>query len=90
MGATNYSVEVEGLGKAYRMYSRPLDRFLEWGSFGRLQRHGQFWALRDVDFKLRPGPRRPRDACGSTGGRRACSSSAPASTWISPDAPTCS
>ena len=65
MGATNYSVEVEGLGKAYRMYSRPLDRFLEWGSFGRLQRHGQFWALRDVDFKLRPGS--SLGLCGANG-----------------------
>jgi ABC-type polysaccharide/polyol phosphate transport system ATPase subunit len=58
-------VEVEGLGKAYRMYRRPLDRFIEWGTFGRVRRHGQFWALRDVDFKLRPGA--SLGLCGANG-----------------------
>ncbi|QDU66690.1 polysaccharide ABC transporter ATP-binding protein [Engelhardtia mirabilis] len=60
-----WAIEVEGLGKAYRMYKRPLDRFVEWGSAGRLQRHGQFWSLRDVNFKLRPGS--SMGLCGANG-----------------------
>jgi lipopolysaccharide transport system ATP-binding protein len=65
MAPPRYAIEVEGLGKAYRMYRRPLDRFVEWGSFGRLRRHGQFWALRDLNFKLRPGA--SMGLCGANG-----------------------
>jgi len=50
-----YSVEVEGLAKAFRAYTRPLDRVLESCTLGRWKRHREFWALRDVDFKLKPG-----------------------------------
>lgn len=47
------AVHAEGLGKAYRRYSRPLDRALEW--VGRGVRHDSFWAVRDVSFNLEPG-----------------------------------
>ena len=52
---TKYSVEVEGLGKHYRAYERPLDRVIEACSLGRLKRHREFWALRNVDFRLASG-----------------------------------
>jgi ABC-type polysaccharide/polyol phosphate transport system ATPase subunit len=50
-----YSVEAEGLGKCYRAFARPLDRILEAGTLGRWKRHQEFWAIRDVDFRLKPG-----------------------------------
>ncbi len=65
MSGHSYSVEAEGVGKAYRMYRRPLDRFVEWGGLGRVTRHDQFWALRGVDFKLRPGA--SLGLCGANG-----------------------
>ncbi|HKX46699.1 MAG TPA: ABC transporter ATP-binding protein, partial [Planctomycetota bacterium] len=53
--AREHAIEVEGLSKAYRMYRRPLDRVVESATFGRVPRHTEFWALRDVAFRLRPG-----------------------------------
>lgn len=51
----HYVVETRGLGKAYRLYARPWDRIVEALSFGRVARHRDHWALRDVDLALRPG-----------------------------------
>ncbi len=47
------TVRAENLGKAYRMYARPLDRALEW--LVRRPRHQEFWALRDLDLEVRAG-----------------------------------
>jgi lipopolysaccharide transport system ATP-binding protein len=47
------AVRAENLGKAYRLYARPLDRALEWLS--RRTRHQEFWALRDLDLDVRAG-----------------------------------
>jgi lipopolysaccharide transport system ATP-binding protein len=49
------TVEVRGLGKCYRLYRRPGDRFTEWISGGRLAKHEEKWALREVDLTLGPG-----------------------------------
>ncbi len=53
--STGYALEAEGLGKAYRMYSRPLKRLLEGLSLGRYRGHHEFWALRGIDLKLKAG-----------------------------------
>jgi ABC-type polysaccharide/polyol phosphate transport system ATPase subunit len=50
-----YALEVEGLGKAYRMYPGALPRILEGLSLGRWRGHHEFWALRGVDLRMRPG-----------------------------------
>lgn len=50
-----YAVEAQGLGKVYRLYSRPWDRIVEATTFGRAKRHAEHWALRDVDLALRAG-----------------------------------
>jgi ABC-type polysaccharide/polyol phosphate transport system ATPase subunit len=50
-----YSIEAEKLGKAYRVYPRPLRRIGEWLSLGRYKGHHDFWALRGIDLKLKPG-----------------------------------
>jgi lipopolysaccharide transport system ATP-binding protein len=46
-------VHVERLGKAYRLYARPLDRLREWVL--RRPLHEEFWALRDVELRVEPG-----------------------------------
>ena len=50
-----YALEAEGLGKAYRMYSSPAKRIAEAMSRGRYKGHTEFWALKDIDFALKPG-----------------------------------
>jgi lipopolysaccharide transport system ATP-binding protein len=47
------TVSAENLGKAYRLYARPVDRALEW-AFGR-PRHQEFWALRELDLAVSAG-----------------------------------
>jgi len=48
-------ISVRSLSKAYRMYSRPLDRFKQAFTWGRRQYYHEFWALRDVNFDVRAG-----------------------------------
>jgi len=48
-------VQVEGLGKRFKIYPTPWDRALEWGTAGRVRRHSEFWALRDVSFTVARG-----------------------------------
>lgn len=48
-------VATRDLGKRFKLYARPADRLLEWGSLGRRRRHEEFWALRDVSFDVRAG-----------------------------------
>jgi len=47
------TVNAENLGKAYRLYARPIDRALEW-MLGR-PRHQEFWALRELDLSITSG-----------------------------------
>ncbi len=47
------TVHAENLGKAYRLYARPMDRAVEW--LTRRSRHQEFWALRDLDLEVRAG-----------------------------------
>ena len=46
-------IAAEKLGKAFRMYARPLDRAREW--LLRRSLHEEFWALRDVDLTVTAG-----------------------------------
>ena len=48
-------VEVENLGKRFKIYPKPSARLLEWVSGGRVVRHEAFWALRDVSLTVRRG-----------------------------------
>jgi ABC-type polysaccharide/polyol phosphate transport system ATPase subunit len=49
------ALRVENLSKQYRTYARPSDRLKESITRGRLRRHQEFWALRDVNFELDKG-----------------------------------
>jgi lipopolysaccharide transport system ATP-binding protein len=48
-------LRVENVSKQYRTYARPADRLKESLTRGRLRRHKEFWALRDVSFELEKG-----------------------------------
>lgn len=48
-------VRVEDLSKRFRIYPKPSGRLIEWVSGGRLTRHDEFWALRDISFSVRKG-----------------------------------
>ena len=48
-------LRVEKVSKQYRIYNRPGDRLTESLTRGRLRRHKEFWALRDVDFEVEQG-----------------------------------
>jgi ABC-type polysaccharide/polyol phosphate transport system ATPase subunit len=48
-------LRVENVSKQYRTYTRPSDRLKESLTRGRLRRHKEFWALREVSFELEQG-----------------------------------
>jgi ABC-type polysaccharide/polyol phosphate transport system ATPase subunit len=49
------ALRVENVSKQYRTYARPSDRLKESITRGRMRRHQEFWALRDVSFELDKG-----------------------------------
>ena len=49
------ALRVENVSKQYRIYDRPGDRLTESLSRGRLRRHKEFWALRDISFQIEKG-----------------------------------
>lgn len=52
---TEYAIEVSNLGKSYQMYGRPSDRLKQMLMRGRKQYFKEFWALKDVSFKIKKG-----------------------------------
>ena len=48
-------LRVENVSKQYRTYRRPADRLKESLTRGRMRRHQEFWALREVSFELEKG-----------------------------------
>ena len=51
----NVAVRVLNLSKCYKLYSHPWHRAAEWASLGQVQRHTDFWALKDISFHLERG-----------------------------------
>ena len=49
------ALRVENLSKQYRIYDRPGDRLTESLTRGRLRRHREFWALREINFAIEAG-----------------------------------
>lgn len=49
------ALSVRNVSKQYRIYERPADRLKETLTRGRVKRHREFWALRDISFELEKG-----------------------------------
>jgi len=49
------ALRVKNVSKQYRIYDRPGHRLTESLSRGRLRRHREFWALRDINFEIERG-----------------------------------
>jgi ABC-type polysaccharide/polyol phosphate transport system ATPase subunit len=52
---SDVAVDVVELSKRFRLYDRPWHRAADWFSLGGQGRHTDFWALRDVSFRLHRG-----------------------------------
>jgi lipopolysaccharide transport system ATP-binding protein len=53
--STDYAIEIYGLGKCYQIYNKPSDRLKQMLMGSRKQYYKEFWALRDVSFKIKKG-----------------------------------
>ena len=49
------AVQVNNLGKRFKIYSDPWSRALEWATYGKHICHQDFWALRNVSFEVKRG-----------------------------------
>lgn len=49
------TIEVNGLSKCYQIYDKPSDRLKQMLVRGRKQYYKEFWALKDVSFKIKKG-----------------------------------
>jgi lipopolysaccharide transport system ATP-binding protein len=53
--SSEYAIEVNGLSKCYLIYEKPSDRLKQMLMRGRKQYYKEFWALKDVSFKIKKG-----------------------------------
>lgn len=53
--SSEFSIEVEKLSKCYQIYDKPHDRLLQMLPFAGQQRFREFWALKEVSFRVRKG-----------------------------------
>ncbi len=53
--SSEYAIEVSNLGKCYKIYDKPSDRLKQMLFRGRKQYYKEFWALRNVSFKVKKG-----------------------------------
>lgn len=48
-------INANNISKRFKVYSNPWHRAVEWGSFGRVKKHEDFWALKDISFQVEKG-----------------------------------
>lgn len=53
--SSEYAIEVNSLGKCYQIYDKPSDRLKQMLVRGRKQYYKEFWALKDISFKIKKG-----------------------------------
>jgi lipopolysaccharide transport system ATP-binding protein len=51
----DYLVEAEHIGKRYHLFEHPIDQVKEFLTLRRKKYHQEFWALKDINFKIRQG-----------------------------------
>jgi ABC-type polysaccharide/polyol phosphate transport system ATPase subunit len=49
------AIAVQNLGKKFKLFTSPGGRFLEYMSMGKVKRHTDFWALKDISFDIPTG-----------------------------------
>ena len=49
------AIAVHNLGKKFKLFTSPSGRFLEYMSIGKVKRHTDFWALKDISFDIPTG-----------------------------------
>jgi len=49
------AINVQGLGKRFKLFASPGRRFLEYISMGKVTSHTDFWALNDISFEVPRG-----------------------------------
>jgi ABC-type polysaccharide/polyol phosphate transport system ATPase subunit len=49
------AIAVQNLGKKFKLFTSPGGRFLEYMSIGKVKRHEDFWALKDISFTIPSG-----------------------------------
>ena len=59
---SDFAVELYDVGKRYKLYRRPVDKFvdamgLHWLPFHRPEEPQEFWAVRNLSFKVKKGER---------------------------------
>jgi lipopolysaccharide transport system ATP-binding protein len=52
---SEFAIEVNGLSKCYQIYEKPSDRLKQMLMRGRRRYYKEFWALKDVSFKIKKG-----------------------------------
>jgi len=55
MKSDNIAVECINIHKKYRIYRNPLSRLKEWLTWGKIQTHNDFWALKKINLKVAKG-----------------------------------
>lgn len=53
--SSEYAIAVDSLSKCYEIYSRPIDRLKQTLFRGRKSFYKEFWAIKDVSFKVKKG-----------------------------------
>ncbi|TWG40995.1 lipopolysaccharide transport system ATP-binding protein [Acidovorax delafieldii] len=53
--SSEFAIEVDKISKCYQIYDKPRDRLLQMLPFVGQQRFREFWALKDVSFRVRKG-----------------------------------
>ncbi len=53
--SSEFAIEVNGLGKCYQLYDKPSDRLKQMLMRGCKQYYTEFWALKDVSFRIKKG-----------------------------------
>jgi lipopolysaccharide transport system ATP-binding protein len=53
--SSEVAIEVKNISKCYQLYDKPKDRLLQMLMRGHRQYYREFWALRDISFKVHKG-----------------------------------